>query len=415
MTVTLTSQDYKTALTECGYTSIRYNVFSKEIEVNGQTYDEFVEADIANDMRDRGYSQRQVVKDCVLSVAAANAYDPIKDRFESLEPWDGVPRIRKFAEYLHPENADLAATLIFKWMTGAVSKLYNKTQNMVLVLQGAQGTGKSAVVEWLASPFDQEYFAADEIDPRSKDDQINACQTFIWEIAEMDSTMRKADFGALKRHITQKGYKVRLPYAARAKWIPVTCNYIGTVNDTGGFLNDPSGNRRFWIIRSNGIDFEYSTALNPAALWAEAYAAFKNKVSFKLTAAEAAANEQEQKAVEALDIVAETMTMYFDIDPDQKEWVMPIARVREILSRQSVLSSNELQDTRLGRAATRLNIERALRRHNGTPTRVYIGIKEKGQSYPPDKYDDEEPAETFTFTPPAGFECSGDDLDDIAI
>ena len=369
-----TSQDYVTALETLGY-SCRYNDVAKRVEINGQEYDEFIRSEIQVAMRDAGFKNRQLINDIVLTQARADTYNPIKDRFDCLPAWDGTPRIKELAAYLKPETPDLAATLLYKWMIGAVSKLYAKTQNMVLVIQGDQGTGKSHFAEWLASTFDREYFTADDLDPRDKDYQIRACTTFIWEIGEMDDTTSKKDFGALKRFLTTKVFKLRLPFGFRDTMLPVICSYIGTVNETGGFLIDQSGNRRFWVFKSKGIDFEYVSKFNPDDLWAEAFAAFKHGESFTLTPEEKAANEREQAAVEVVDLTAEAMTEIFDIDPDNTDWVMPISKVRDYLSRRTTLTAAELTSRKLGAAAARLKLGKAKAKVDGKSCRCYTGLK----------------------------------------
>ncbi len=369
-----TSLEYTATLQALGYIC-RYNEIAKRVEVNGHEYDEFIRSEIQVAMRDAGCSNRQLINDVVLVNARDNTYNPIKERFESFPAWDGTPRIRALAAYLKPKNPELAEVLLYKWMIGAVSKLYANTQNMVLCIQGEQGAGKSYFAEWLSSSFDREYFTADDLDPRDKDYQIRACTTFLWEIGEMDDTTSKKDFGTLKRFLTTKIFKVRLPYGFRDTMLPVICSYIGTVNETGGFLIDQSGNRRFWILQSGGIDFEYTNVFNPDDLWAEAYAAFKRGESFMLTADEKAANEREQNAVEVIDLTAEAMTDIFDIDPDNEEWVMPISQVRDYLSGRTHLTAAELSSRKLGAAAARLKLGKTQARVKGKTCKCYTGLK----------------------------------------
>lgn len=369
-----TSFEYTATLQALGYVC-RYNEIAKRVEVNGREYDEFIRSEIQVAMRDNGCKNRQLINDVVLVNARDNTYNPIKDRFESFPEWDGTPRIRALAAYLKPKNPELAETLLYKWMIGAVSKLYANTQNMVLCIQGEQGAGKSYFAEWLSSSFDREYFTADDLDPRDKDYQIRACTTFLWEIGEMDDTTSKKDFGALKRFLTTKIFKVRLPYGFRDTMLPVICSYIGTVNETGGFLIDQSGNRRFWIFQSGGIDFDYTNVFNPDDLWAEAYAAYKRGESFMLTPEEKAANEREQNAVEVIDLTAEAMTEIFDIDPANEEWIMPISQVRDYLSGRTRLTAADLTSRKLGAAAARLKLGKKQAKVKGKLCKCYVGLK----------------------------------------
>ena len=384
----LTSSDYRAALEGLGYI-IRYNEMTREIEVDGEVFSKFHDSRIQAKMHDLGYKNRRLTSDVVLIEAEDNSYHPIREKLEGLKPWDGVPRIAELSTYLKPKNPDLAAALLRKWLIAAVSKIYHETQNMVLVIQGDQGTGKSSFAEWIFSLFGPRYFAADKLDPRNKDDQLKACGVAGWEIGELETTTTKADMGDLKRFVTQSAFTVRPPYAMHDTRIPVTASFIGTVNNTGGFLVDPSGNRRFWVLVSDGIDFHYRNDFAIEDIWAEAFAAFKAGEAFTLTADETAANKREQDAAEIVDLVQEAIKDYFDIDPAHPEWVTLCSKVRETLSLKSQLTASELSSRKLGAAAAALGleVESIWDKIEKTSHKCYLGIRAKDPEYPPDRYD----------------------------
>jgi predicted P-loop ATPase len=384
-TANQTSTDYRAALRSLGYI-VRYNQMTREVEANGETYNDIIDARIHAEMNDLGRRNRRLISDIILVEAEDNAYHPLREQLEKLAPWDGTPRIAALSTYLKPENPALAAVLLRKWMIAGVSKIYRETQNMILVIQGEQGTGKSCFAKWIASLFPPRYFTADKLDPRNKDDQIKATRTAVWEIGELETTTTRADMGDLKRFVTQDAFTVRPPYARYDVRIPVTASLIGTVNPTGGFLVDPSGNRRFWMIKSNGIDFSYRNAFNVGDLWAEAYAAFKAGEDFTLTAEEAAANEREQDAAEIVDLVAEAIKEHFEIDPAHPEWLTPCNKVREVLQREGV-SPAELKDRRLGQSARRLGLVAKTVRTKDKVCKCYLGVRERESIYPVDRYD----------------------------
>ena len=385
---TLTSQDYKAALESLGH-NVRYNLMTRKVEADGLPISNITEARIQSEMWDLGFKSRRLTSDIILVEAEDNSYHPIKERLERLEPWDGTPRIALLSTYLKPENPDLAKALLRKWLTAAVSKIYRETQNMVLVLQGPQGIGKSSFAEWLFSLFDPQYFAADKLDPRDKDDQLKACRLVGWEIGELETTTTKADMGDLKRFITQSAFTVRPPYERYDIRIPVTASFIGTVNPTGGFLVDPSGNRRFLMLKTQGIDFGYRNDFAIEDIWAEAFAAFKSGEDFRLTAEEAAANKREQAAAEIVDLVAEAIKENFDIDPTHKDWVTPCYKIRETLSLKTTMSNQELGERKLGQSIARLGLEvkQVWFKSEKKNRKCYIGIRPTDPNNPPDKYD----------------------------
>ncbi len=385
-TIAQTSTEYRAALNQLGYV-VRYNLMTREVEANGETYNDIIDARIHSEMHDYGCKNRRLISDIILVEAEANAYHPLREQLEKLEPWDGTPRIAALSAYLKPENPALATVLLRKWWIAAVSKIYQETQNMILVIQGEQGTGKSCFAKWIASLFPPRYFTADKLDPRNKDDQIKATRTAVWEIGELETTTTRADMGDLKRFVTQDAFTVRPPYARYDVRIPVTASLIGTVNPAGGFLKDPSGNRRFLILKSQGIDFSYRDAFNVGDLWAEAYAAFKAGENFTLTAEEAAANEQEQDAAKIVDLVAEAIKELFDIDPTRKDWATPCNKVRETLSLKSTLTASELTSRKLGAAAAGLGLEVKTVRTKNKVCKCYLGIRSSEPDYPVDRYD----------------------------
>lgn len=385
---TLTSNDYRAALEDLGFV-IRFNQVTREIETDGQTYSDTTEARIQSQMHDRGFKNRALVRDVILVTAEDNSYHPLREQLEKLAPWDGVPRIAALSTYLKPENPQLAAVLLRKWLIAGVNKIYHETQNMILVIQGEQGTGKSCFAKWIASLFPARYFTADKLDPRNKDDQIKATRTAVWEIGELETTTTRADMGDLKRFVTQDAFTVRPPYARYDVRIPVTASFIGTVNPTGGFLVDPSGNRRFWMIKSNGIDFNYSDAFTIEDIWAEAFAAFKAGEPYTLTPDEADENKQEQAAAEIIDLVSEAVKAYFDIDPAHPEWVIPCNKVREVLQQKAGISPAQMSDKRFGQSMRRLGLsaKKVWSKEKGKTITGYLGIKQAPEAYPPDRYD----------------------------
>ena len=384
----LTSTNYRETLQDLGFI-VRYNQMTGEVEVNGEVLDDKIEASIQTQMHDYGCKNRALVRDVILVEAVDNAFHPIRERFEKLEPWDGTPRIALLSTYLKPKNPALAAVLLRKWMIAAVSKIFHETQNMILVIQGEQGTGKSCFAKWIASLFPARYFTADKLDPRNKDDQIKATRTAVWEIGELETTTGRADTGDLKRFITQDAFTVRRPYGRYDTRMPVTASFIGTVNPAGGFLKDSSGNRRFWILDSEGIDFGYRDDFAIEDIWAEAFAAFKAGEDFTLTADEAAANEAEQADVEILDPVAEAIRAYFYIDLNHPEWVTSCNTVRETLQLKAGISPAQIANNLLGTAAQRLGLKSKLTRikRGEDPVKCYRGIRLKEQTFPPDRYD----------------------------
>jgi predicted P-loop ATPase len=89
-------------------------------------------------------------------------------------------------------------------------------------------------------------------------------------MAELQA-LRRADAETLKAFCSRAVDRVRPPYGRSVIDIPRRCVFIGTANE-GGYLVDPTGNRRFWPLEVLAeVDVE-GLGRDRDQLWAEASA-----------------------------------------------------------------------------------------------------------------------------------------------
>ena len=69
---------------------------------------------------------------------------------------------------------------------------------------------------------------------------------WIMEMGEL-AGLRKAEMETIKHFISKCDDRYRVAYAKRTESFPRQCIFIGTTNNRE-FLNDPTGNRRFWPV-----------------------------------------------------------------------------------------------------------------------------------------------------------------------
>ena len=277
----VTSQEYLRALAALGYT-FRMNETNDVIEVGGDQISDPLAAEIRTRMRDLGYTSIRAMEDAYTAQAFKKKYHPVKVYLEGLT-WDRQDHIAELSA--HFTDALDAFPLFFKrWAIGAVAKVYQAEQNRMLVLDGAQDLGKSHFVRWLASPF-PDLFIEGPIIPESKDDLIRLASCFVWEVAELGSTTRKADREALKHFLSRRSVTVRRPYGHYDMNKPALASFIGTVNNEGGFLSDPTGNRRFMVCNITEIEWSY-TALDVDQIWAQAHALYQADETWVLKGSE---------------------------------------------------------------------------------------------------------------------------------
>jgi len=85
--------------------------------------------------------------------------------------------------------------------------------------------------------------------------------------------MRKSDIDSVKSFISRRDDKYRASYGRVVESHPRQSIIVATVNGTGGFLRDPTGNRRFWPVNTPGGKARHAwdlTETDVAQIWAEA-------------------------------------------------------------------------------------------------------------------------------------------------
>jgi len=221
-------------------------------------------------------SPRNVI-DAVGIVARRNRFHPVRDYLASLT-WDGVPRAETWLEQFcsvrpaSPDQRTLVRAVAHKWLVACVARAITpgaKVDSM-LVLEGKQGIGKSRAVEALTGTL---FFSDAPIDFRTKDAMQLVQGVWIYELPELDAVLR-GERPATKAFLSRTVDRFRAPYARAPSAVPRSVVFCGTVNH-GGYLQDTTGNRRFWIARCEGsIDVDGLRA-HRDQLWAEARVLFE--------------------------------------------------------------------------------------------------------------------------------------------
>jgi predicted P-loop ATPase len=187
-------------------------------------------------------------------LAQRNAFHPVRDYLDALR-WDERPRLDTWLKhYLNAKGPDdYLASVSRKVLVAAVKRIYEPGAKFdhLLILEGAQGIGKSSAARILASP---EWFADSLPDVKDKDARLNLLGTWIVEIGEL-AVLKRADSETYKGFFSAQADRVRAPYGKKVQEFKRQCIFIGTTNQDD-YLRDKTGNRRFWPVEVGQCDFK---------------------------------------------------------------------------------------------------------------------------------------------------------------
>lgn len=211
----------------------------------------------------------------VLSICTENRFDSLIDHIHKLPQWDGITRINTWlSDFLGVEDSQYSREAGAAWMTASIVRAFEPGAKFdyMLVLMGAQGVGKSTALRVLAG--DGFFSDASFLHARDSKEVLEVTAgVWILECAELDG-MSKRDVSTLKAAIARQADTGRLAYARNAISVPRRFVLAGTTNEER-FLQDTTGNRRFWPVSVGAIDLAgLQKARNQ--LWAEAYHIYKS-------------------------------------------------------------------------------------------------------------------------------------------
>jgi len=196
--------------------------------------------------------KRENVQDAMHVLCLENSYDPVLDAISAIR-WDGKPRLDTWLSYyLGAEDSDLVRAIGRKALIAAVRRLRQPgcKFDSVLVLEGQQGAGKSSALRIIAGS-DEAFTDQDMLHLDSKAQQEALAGKWIIELAEL-AGMRRTDSEKIKAFASRTHDRARGAFARFSKDQPRRCILVGTTNDDD-YLNDSTGNRRFWPVRIGSI------------------------------------------------------------------------------------------------------------------------------------------------------------------
>ncbi len=196
---------------------------------------------------------------------------PVRDYLGGLV-WDGTHRLDTwFTTYLGCSDG-IYTRKVGPWtLMQAVKRIFEPgcQADYVPVFEGDQGIKKSSAVMALCP--DPSWVSDTMITIGTKDAMVALRGRWFVELPEASSLL-KAEHATSKAFFTSKTDDYRPPYGMHNVQVPRQVMFFATINPEGGYLRDPTGNRRYWPIacgETGKIDIE-GIERDRDQLWAEA-------------------------------------------------------------------------------------------------------------------------------------------------
>ena len=227
--------------------TLRYDTLHQRLTLRERPIADVVE--LTGNLKTREWEGRLPLQAEIWEFARYFSYNPVQDYLNGLNTDIKEPRavVDRFSAEVLGVTDELDQLFIRRTLVGAVSRALNPgiQFDTVLVLMGPQGNGKSRFFRALFGP--ENYGTVSET---SGDKDWRQAMHCIWcaELGEIDGHLRQKNSSGMKSFITESTDKFRLPYGREITTHPRPNILVGTTNDPTPLV-DPSGNRRYWIVK----------------------------------------------------------------------------------------------------------------------------------------------------------------------
>lgn len=222
--------------------------------------------------------KRRDLEDAVALVAHDDPFDSMQEWLQQLPDWDGVTRISNFLpDYLGTKRTKFTDAVGRYLWTAMVARILQPSckVDMVPVLVGAQGEGKTEILKLLA-PTPDCWAEVRLSDPSVRLLRKTTGRTMlVWE--ELRGIRGSVDADEVKTFITNDHIDMPRSDGSGFEKLPRRFVVFGTSN-RDEFLRDPTGHRRYLPFEVGRIDREGVRVVKDM-LWAEALHIVKSRIA----------------------------------------------------------------------------------------------------------------------------------------
>lgn len=236
----------------------KFDLWTDKMKIRkGDTWFDLEDADIVPIQRkiQRLYNPfvtvgKELVLDAVYDACRSKSYDSAEDYIRNLE-WDNVPRIHSWISKVYGTENDeyhqAVGANFFKGMAKRITQPGCKFDT-VIILEGKQGVGKSTSFSIIAG---KDWHLETTLSTGNKDFFSQFRGKLIVEFSEGES-LNRSETKQMKAVISTAVDTYRPAYGRIDKDFPRRCVFAMTTNQTGEYLKDETGNRRFYPVEVPG-------------------------------------------------------------------------------------------------------------------------------------------------------------------
>ena len=313
---------------------LRLNEYTNKKELEGgKVLDDrgmnkiWIDADIA-----MAFDVSQSKVRAIMDNTDVDSFNPLREFLHENKDIQTENEVQRLVDTLSIEGdiakRDLIKNMVKKWVVSMFTVLENDYSPLVLVLQGAQGDGKSYWFEHLLPDELKRYFAMSEFNG-TKDDLSMMHANLLLVNDEFGGQTIK-DSQKFKEMVSKNFVKYRPPYGREEQEFKRIALFAGTTNEET-FLNDATGNRRIVPVRlkpneawTDGDGWQYSidqeafNAINKTALIVEAWNIYKSGFDFRVLREDIEALEENTKDFQIQSQEHELVFKHFRVFDDGK-------------------------------------------------------------------------------------------------
>lgn len=311
---------------------LRYNVITRRLETApaaGKAYEpleDYTENSIFRDLCNQGFRCSHKNLGYLLRSDFVERFNPFHTYLESLPAWDGVTdHIDRLAATVtvsgtDDDNAEWRADFK-RWFVAMVASWEQPgaVNQIALILVGKQGVYKTTWITSLLPPELRNYLYSGPFNPRDKDHILNLSRCALINCEELEE-LSGDRLNRFKSILTQNATNERAAYGRNTEYNVRCASFAGSTNQTE-LICDPTGMRRWLIAPVEQILSPFTTPVDYAGVYAQAYALQKSGFRYWSDAADVRRMNARNEVFEMKTVEEELVTAYFRLPAGEEPYL----------------------------------------------------------------------------------------------